>query len=69
MNAGVKVLLLTPDLSTYASPPYMLTFWYHAYGKDVGAIHVYEYDGFSQHGPTWSQTGSTAAGSHSKNRI
>ena len=62
MKAGERFLLLTPDLSVFKDPPYMVTFWYHAYGHDIGALNVYEFDGFAQKGPVWSQATSTETG-------
>ena len=67
---GNKFLLLTPDLSSFAHPPYIVTFWYHTFGADIDVLNVYEYDGFTQKGPIWSQHKSTQQGGYlSKNLI
>ena len=59
---GSIAQLVTPDLRASAPGPYLVTFWYHAYGDDIGQFEAYEYDGFSAIGPKWSISGSTAVG-------
>ena len=43
-----------------ARAPFLVSFWYHAYGADVGKLEVFESDGTARgETPLWSQEGAT----------
>ena len=66
LRPGNSVMLLTPDLTTTGNkPPYMVTFWYHAYGEPGDhpyLLRVFEFDGVDQSGPIWSINATTEKG-------
>ena len=55
--AGAEFRLLTTDLRQFAEPPYMVSFWYHAYSTtpDTGTLEVRGWNGAVLPEPLWSQ--------------
>ena len=62
MQGTTQAALITPVLNTLGvgEPPYMVKFWYHAWGADVGTFELFEFDGTTETGPLWTAPASTA---------
>lgn len=69
--AGTEAALITAVLNTLGQgePPYLVKFWYHTWGADVGTFELYEFDGTTETGPVWTApkpvAGTCRVGSHS----
>ena len=55
---GAVFRLISVKLTVFGPPPYLLTFWYHMYGKTMGSLSVREvYEGQVYGKSVWIDSG------------